>query len=167
MYYFNGSEEWEVSLEYSYFGFNILNKTGFRITGTDGIKTNSNLALNVTGGNKDNGYVAFCMQFKNLPEGLKDKINSLPTAAEKRAEWIAYLSRNPFYAVFKRKGEIVNGSYTTLDYSSDFVFYDRYPVWDKGVEQVVTPRDDDNKTCYNYGANATIENEYYVYTEVE
>jgi hypothetical protein len=41
-------------------------------------------------------------------------------------------------------------------------FDNKYLVWDKGIEQVLTPKDDNGKTCFDYGANTNEENTYYV-----
>lgn len=41
-------------------------------------------------------------------------------------------------------------------------FDNQYLVWDKGIEQVLTPKDESGKTCFDYGANTTVENEYMI-----
>ena len=157
VYYFNGIEEWVYSESYNEYLFGFANIDGFRFKAkkADSIKTSCAISFVITGGNTSDGYGAF--RPKTLPYTPKGT-----TAGEKLDEWKEYLSRNPFYAVFEKHGEYVNGNYKALDYSTEFVFDNEYRAWNNGGEQVVTPRDGDNKTCYNYGANATIENEYIV-----
>lgn len=44
----------------------------------------------------------------------------------------------------------------------DLVFDNKYLVWNNGSETVLTPTDESGRTCFDYGANTTEENSYYV-----
>lgn len=41
-------------------------------------------------------------------------------------------------------------------------FHNQYLVWNNGAEQVLSPKDENGFTCFDYGANTTEENSYYV-----
>jgi hypothetical protein len=46
--------------------------------------------------------------------------------------------------------------------STPIDFNNEYLVWDKGLEQVLTPEDENGLTCFDYGVNTTEDNSYYV-----
>jgi hypothetical protein len=50
---------------------------------------------------------------------------------------------------------------------NDFAFDNQYLVWDKGQETILSPNDSDGLNSFDYGANPTIENDYYVLVGAE
>ncbi len=88
---------------------------------------------------------------KSLFVGFKDlTINSI-------GKWAYYLKKlfennNPLTVAYK----LETPTYEPI------TFDNQYLVWDKGTEQVLTPKDEKGNTSFDYGANTTEENHYYV-----
>jgi hypothetical protein len=68
--------------------------------------------------------------------------------------WKNYLNNNPLTIAF----ELANPYTVPLSSSVDY----KYQVWDKGQEIIDTPKDSTGHTCFDYGANTTEVNNYYV-----
>jgi hypothetical protein len=50
---------------------------------------------------------------------------------------------------------------------TDFAFNNEYLVWDKGQETILSQNDSDGLNSFDYGANPTIENDYYILVGAE
>ena len=138
-YTITGENNWMYSEQYKQYYVNIHNTFGIKALG---YVATSEFKISISGGDSTNGYILFVINKASNP--------NLPFSTLDECK--AYFNDNPI--TFKYK--TVTPTYEPI------TFDNQYLVWDKGIEQVLTPKDDNGKTCFDYGANTTEENSYYV-----
>lgn len=82
------------------------------------------------------------------------EISQLFNTAEEFMQFLKdmYAKGTPVVVLYKLKTPIIE----------NISFNNQYRVWNKGLEQVLTPKDESGLTCFDYGVKTKEENEYIV-----
>lgn len=137
-YTITGDNDWQYSEQYKQYYVNVNDAFGILVLD---VVTTSTLKTSWSGGSASGGYgliVIYESQNPNLPFSNIDECKT-------------YFNANPL--TFKHK--TVTPTYEPI------TFNNQYQVWDKGMEQIITP-EEDGRNCFDYRANPTVTAKYYV-----